>query len=396
MVSKTKPFKHHNSKMNKLAYFDLLNVESVTPTVQNLLEGQNILPELKEELEGYLTQFLLRVINDISHLKSVDSLKEYYEACKRRYNDLSRICAILLTADDGELIVHRKDAQGNLKQYIFGSVNKGITVSIGDSQFELGTKRPRSYGALFRGLAELTYAISELYRCGEFDAKEYHDSLKSVSIVITTLGKVYEDIRGGHQFKKQEYRDSIARVNQTHQLDKSSKYWLLFQQFQRDLEEGKSNYLNCKRYIKDIVRAIPKALPAYTDNDLYISFKSTGTSYRGNRIPGLYASIVETDTTNINDDLIGYNSTYNKSVNMDAVQYDRKTILIPQHKLPYRMIHMASNPIQDRANYYHNRLMDVLRQIPTDCTLNQTKGVSFARKVTSPSYRIKSKIISIV
>lgn len=378
-------------RSSKIAYFDVLTVQDVSSTIDVLTGSTDLLPEIVAELNPYLTKFLLRVIRDVTHLKSTHSLREYYAACKRRYDDLSRICSVLLLADEGDFNVSRLDSHGGKRQYIFNSPNRKVVITCNETDYYVGTKHPRSYSPLFRALTEIVFALVSLRDQGVMSVADFADQLYQLSIVITTIGKVYEDIRGGDQFKDEEYRETIVRVNKKHDLDHDSEYFSLFQELRKDIEEGLSDPSKCKRYVKDIVKAIPREMTAFQPEDYYVSMKSTGTLYKGKRIPGLYASILETDPVISGDELIGYKSAYNSHKDESCTQFDRKSILIKQHKLPYRLIHMAINPIQDRAFYYHNRLMEVLNQIGPDCTMNQNKGVTFALKITAPKFRLAKK-----
>lgn len=388
MVSKGKPSDRF-TKHKQIAYMDLLSKDKVSQLCTNLMLPMTMPQVMKDYCNQEIANFLCAIQNDVMHLKSVHSLEEYYQACKDRYQDLSSICQHLLTADDEGIQVARKRSDGSFGYYLIGKNNRKVVLFQNGEEFFSRHRRPGSYKYLFRMIPEIIETLNILTNSGDLDFDEYHTIIRELSLVITTIAKVYEDIRGGYKFQEAEYQKAISRMEATHELDHDSKYWELFNIVRKDIEEGINQPRFAKTYIKDICQAISQPIRPFEFEDYHFSLKSTGTSWNDKPIPGLFASMIEVDNTTSNDDLIGYVSHYNKESLPNVKQFDRKSIMIKQHKLDYRLIHMASNAIQDRANYYHRRLVQRLDKLRTDCTKDQSKGITFAKLVTSPNYRAK-------
>lgn len=389
MKGNTKHTFRGKERPTKLAWMDTLSVDKIPSVLNQLFVPTTLGADERRLLQLPLEQFARAMIRTVSDQRDVKNLRQFYDACKRRYQDLSELVMFLLSADDEGLGVQRVDSKGEHRAYLIGRRNRKVVLTGGqDGNWFLKQRNPGCYRYLFRCLPDLLAVLQMKLQGGLIDSDKYMSDLRDVCLVISTMGKIYEDIRGGSAFEDSEYDLTITRMGQTHDLDHGSEWYGVYQSVVQDIREGIDTG-RPKRYVRDICLAIPRELRPFGHTDYHVSFRSTGTRYNNRSLPGLYAAIVETDPLlgEVDDELIGYTSEYNQSLVPSVEQIERKSIMITQHKLDYRLIHMAANAIQDRASYYHNRLAKVLDKLLPDCTTAQGKGKTFAQLVTSPKYR---------
>jgi hypothetical protein len=288
------------------------------------------------------------------------------------------------------LRLYRQKANGQQSPYK-GKYESGVlVVDTTDEQSNWYTvsRNPKAYSPLFEGIYNLIDISGTLSHVP--DATLLQDIQKAI-LTISSFGRIYEDFRGTEAFIQYEEEVAYSRLLSTHELDETTEFWSTFQGM-------KSEFLNglqgkpVRPYLKDMVDAVRRELPLrnYERSDAHLSMKSTGTRYKGRGLPGLFASIVETDP--LPDFVVpGYDFAYLTENVPETDQTAFKTITIEQHKVSRRVIHMASNAIQDKMNYIHNITQTVLNRIPSDCTIDQRKGVTFALQVTSRRHRERTR-----
>lgn len=156
-----------------------------------------------------------------------------------------------------------------------------------------------------------------------------------------------------------------------------------------------NNYPTELGYVRDLAKSAAKVdfTRMYDpDRDDHISMKSSGTSFKGRSLPSLYASLVEVDRyydeSKEFDSHINYVSEYTTETRDYVFQNSNCMKSVePPSKIDVRPIFIVDNPQQDRLNWFHNILMDVLNGMDTDCTSNQYKSVRFLKKRSAPEYR---------
>lgn len=382
----TIPVKHPPGRRSEPPFWlDSVTFDNVPHIVNELfLLGQ--LP-MEVEMKGrtMCEDFLYEVIHDVAGIKAVTNMRQYLESCKLRYKELSDLCQELLTAAEGEIHVKRITGHGEVRSYLLNRTNRKVSISISGTECWRTYRKPKSYGHILRFLCESIAVLQGLYEDQTVDGSQYKEAVQQIVLIATSLGKVYEDFRGGQAFEEDEYNRAYDRLRViADPLDRDSEWWNIFQEVKEDLRAERP-----ARYVRDIVKAIPKELTPYEYEDYHLSFKKTGCmDSHDQAIPGLYAALIEYDPLLgvADDNLIGYESHYNQVLPDGYQEVPRLAIMIKQHKLDYRLIHMASNAIQDRASYYHRRIAAVLRRLNTDCTFDQGNGMRFAAKVTNPRY----------
>lgn len=159
----------------------------------------------------------------------------------------------------------------------------------------------------------------------------------------------------------------------------------------------KENYPRNLRYVYSIsnaISAVDTKRKYDPSKDDHISMKSSGTSYNGRTLPALYASLVEVDVDKEKskefDNLIGYESEYRLDTDKIVVQRVSAAKLVePPAKIDGRPIFILDNPHQDRFNYLHNIIQEILDLMPEDCTSKQFEAVKALLQWTNPIYREK-------
>lgn len=160
-------------------------------------------------------------------------------------------------------------------------------------------------------------------------------------------------------------------------------------------------------YLEEMVSAIVSVWrychSPFEDRDYYIASTSDAASIPELKGPGskmsIIKSILEIDPCDgcEFDEATGYTSHYNKRYKPKNARFPWViTIHIPNPgKYKTRAIHLALSAIQDRCNYIHHRLAALLSRLPSDCTREQTRGISFILTLTDP-YRREGQAYSIL
>nr|QIJ70067.1 RNA-dependent RNA polymerase [Gergich narna-like virus] len=378
----------------KFTYLAHLN-PAIDVSLVDMFSVYDIPEEVSDKCITLIQSFLGEFQRIATHLGKPDNISEFYDACKARFQDLTKLNGVICTdAKDLEEVdvyvtfkqgSHLFDGRWSRSTHVYGLDN--------DEVLELwaATQKPGCYKWLYLAdLYVLSWASSH-----ESDDYDSWQIAEWVSTIVCSIGRVYEDMRPNAAYAKEFEQKSLARLKAEHDLDHSSEWYQVFMQVADDIR--------CRRdlpYIRDINLAIAKSGiwkigNDYSYRDFHLSFRKTGSTFKDISYPGLYASLYEydipTDLSRRFDEFTGYQSHYNKEASADVHQPIGHTITIEQHKIDRRVIHMGPNPVQDRLNYVHRRIQRFLNLLPEDCTTNQSRGVDFAMRVTAPQYRSERK-----
>lgn len=370
---------------HRVASLATLSIDHVESIVSNLTQSLDV--SVSGEVFENLVQFLYSEINTINNLNSIKQMTEHYDACKLRYEAMyTKIEELLDLFDLEDLESVELTRRENRKLFQVGRDTTIVVTDLIDTYIVqlISTVHPRSYKYLYKAMAQFLLEEAELQWNQNSRSK-----FQQFSLVLLSLGKVYDDIRGNDDFIMQQEKEALVRL-QTPDLELSEELTNLLDSVLEDIYST-----DRLPYVADIKRQIRigKYLESSfdEDKDFHISLRSTGTRVNGIGQKGLIASIVETDPLIEEmkdfDNKVGYHSYYLSDNTVEGYtikQYDRKTISIEQHKLKRRIIHMCSNPIQDRAQWYHNRLARFVDSLPSDCTFRQHSGIQRALIATSP------------
>lgn len=376
---------------DKFTYMAHFEKSSALEAARMLLGIYDIPSELSNRVYTLISRFYGEFSKQASHLGKVDSQSDFVNACKDRYQDLTKLNGVICTdardLEEVNVFVELKSGprcfsgRWDRRHHVYG-------LAADETVYDLWSisERPGCYKWLF--LADLVL----IAWAAEADPDQYPSAWNYAawcSSVICSIGRIYEDIRPNRAYVGFTEEQSLSRLQADHDLDHDSYHYQSLLQVIDDIKEG------TKPYIRDIARAIVRAdLKAHTQyelSDYHVSMRKTGSTYKGKSYPGLYSSLFEADIptpqSEAFDQYTGYTSHYNKSYQDGVNQPGAKTITIEQHKIDRRTIHMGDNPRQDRLNYVHRRMQKILDLLPEDCTRSQSRGVDFAQEVTNPAYR---------
>lgn len=376
---------HAKSELDSI-HMATLSVDNIESTVRNLLYSLDV--SVSDQVFENLINFMIDEYNIVRNINSSKQLQEHYDACKNRYELLYKkveeildylqiedVESVSLARNESKKIYHLgTDTTINFQTYI-----EDFIINLIDQV------HPRSYKELYKALGQYLLDLEGASR------NQVYNLVRQFSLVILSLGKIYDDIRGDFQFINEQETAALERLSQD-DIQLSNELIVLLDDVIEDIYENPN-----LPYIRDISRGIKTGKylesPYNEDEDIHISLRSTGTKVNGIGQKGLLASIVEYDPLKEKckdfDSKVGYISNYltedeiNSIPELTVKQYSRKTISIEQHKLKRRIIHMCANPIQDRAQYYHNRIARFVRGLPSDCTFDQDRGIQRALVVTS-------------
>lgn len=376
-------------KQNLFTHLAHLSLPSFEESIDTSMAGLNLLDhELASEVKELLMKFAREFSRIAVSLHRVDQIIQFESACRERFEDLTRINAVILTdlslADEFEVL--RTTKRGDIPFKWKYENNLSVFAQFGDQIENIwiqGHKRPGCYKYLL--LANLLI-IAWLAQADEMFRDLLLPQAGMLSTLILSVGRLYEDMRPNDAYIDVMEDESLSRLEETHSLDKESEWYSILLGVLDDITSGSQ-----KRYVRDIVNAIARSdlKSSFTFEDYHVSFRKTGTAFEGQGLPGLYASLVEEDEVHPIDEVIGYTSAYNPkgATKKGLEQLGAKTVTIEQHKLSRRTIKLGDNPRQDRLNWGHLRAQRFLDRLRCDCTRNQTAGVDQAKVWTSREYR---------
>lgn len=363
--------------------------EQIKSVPQNLQSLGITEPGLVQLLIDVSNRFFTRFSKASSHLKTPFGITQFEDSCKRRYKDLFEMVVSSKNAldDNIALTVIRKTSHGT-RSYKYKYENKLQIIHDDDEDMVVYTQNvhPHCYTDLFRAAYSL---INELKSIDDTEVAARKQILNSL-LYIVSIGKIYENLRGSLDYNLKCETDGLASMVQVKEFDENSKEGKLICQVLDEITFYVENPKDTPKYLRGIVNSINSITQEkFSLDDYHISLKSTGVTEKGRKgaVPGLLASLVETDISYPQDKLIGYQSHYNKTLPHTFKEQRQFTMSVPQSKLKRRIIHIASNGIQDRCNYFHRILASIVQGIPSDCTFDQADGVLSAKDWTSLKHR---------
>jgi len=332
-------------------------------------------------------------------------LKSFVEGCKNRSEELTQLmnCLSLVDNEVDIVILNKKTEYCPQKiTYISGRDNHIYLVGSDDddvAEVYVIHREPKCYSPLFVGMLKVMDAALKL----QFISRtEYKFCMYLAEILIST-SRIYLEFRSNQAMIDEQEQEILAELQSGHMLDVSSDFYDTLFEVQCDIQDDK------KAYVREFCQALRQSRDfiesPFSDDDYYYSAKASSSTIkysepnmRGRKKVSrrkecsILSSAWEIDSWSDHpvNEVIGYKSSYNK-VALDG--YDDPIVVtssINQHKIKRRIIHVGNNPTQDRCSYIHRRMIRFLAQIPSDCTLYQDGGVTFARRVTSQKYREKN------
>lgn len=251
-------------------------------------------------------------------------------------------------------------------------------------------------------IAEYKYLAMAVLQLANLLVTYYNVSIRDLDIHYTvftnilTCSHIYELMNPSGETREEYLTDALNLLKSPsipYTTDEYQKYDELLTAVFKDVILGK------RTYAKEMHNALFAAKyfmtkPFDPDYDYYYSMKGTGQSSYTGEHHSLQSSAFEVDIHKDDprvkafDSFIHYESKY-KVLNEGEPRPDVciKTIGINNPgKFKPRIIHIADNPLQDRCNWIHRRLMNMVARIPSDSTKNQDKGRAFLQQLTRDWY----------
>lgn len=390
------PHKRGKRRPQKTTFTRNLKLQNLTAAMREAasclgLAGSDLLDMVIDHCQTFASEF-----SEIANrFTDPDQASDFFSQSKERFQDLTRLNQAILTdlslADDFD--VRRSTDRGDRTFKWKYENHLSVWASIDGEDRNVWVqehKRPGCYKHL------LVADLSMINWISQFDEEERTDALpyiQMLSVLVTSVGKLYEDMRPNDALRQQQSDEAYARLTQHHDLNHDDPWYLILKQVLDDIRG-----VNPPPYVRDIANAIRRVdtKRKYSLSDYHVSQKRTGTLLDNISLPGLYASCIEVDQyvddpiTKRFDEYVGYDSQYNTVPVAGIDQPGSRTIGIEQNKISQRFIIMGDNPRQDRLNYVHRILQEILNHMRCDCTTRQENGVDFAKRVTAPKFRYRN------
>jgi len=368
----------------------LASLEEVLSWVDQALDAVEI-RMLMKEVHHLCKRFVVKFFHTKQHLAKCH-LDTFEEKCKARSDELAKLFANLSKVGSSVELVILSGDHGTTPQKLRYFCNNETVFALGEDDDDLvevytQTQHPRCYSPLFVAILKIMNVAMSFTNISSKDKA----SCMYLSQIVLSLSRIYLEFRPNSETKRRYERKSLSQLSEP-MINRSSRKLVdqLFEQVKNDIKEGTLPYVqefcNALRATEEIRSS------KFSFEDYYFSGKATASRCKGHKgAKSFEAQAYEIDnwSTHPIDAVIGYESAYNTIPLVGYSDPIIKTLAINQHKLKPRIIHVGNNPTQDRGNYLHNRLQSFLRQLPTDCTLDQQRGVIFALQQTSPNFRRK-------
>lgn len=351
------------------------------------------LKQLAKEVLLYTDKFATAFFRIKDNLKAYH-LGSFVDACKSRSDDLMNLLSTLSKQGEEVTIVvvtSNNEIQVSSLRYLRSKVDIYTLSEVDEDDIQnvyTIHSDPKFYSHLMVGMLKVMQRANHLRNVN----KQEFDYCMRLSLLLVSFSRIYLEFRSNIELWDAQEEKIFVELQREHQLDTSSHVYTVFQAVVADIKEGKLPYIQEMRRAIDSQQELLNS--PFSEKDYYYSGRSTPSSVKGwTKQVSLVSSAWEVDpfVGHPIDEEIGYVSRYNKNAPKGYSDPGIATLAINQHKLKARIIHLASNPIQDRCNYLRRRLASILKNNPCDCTVDQFAGVSFALKVTSPLYREKNK-----
>jgi len=357
-----------------------LTIHNKEDVIDSLFTTCEINDQLQYEIRNDLVRFLDEFIRISTRLKG-SQIDQFHEACKRRYSAITDLSVQIMQRQDSEVVqITTKDGRTVSKT----NWSKGRNVVVDNYKLFSLEFDPRVYNSLFKAIYNGLDCLSNQYEYDYLDEDEYNSQIKYLMLITSSIAKIYEDLRGNKAYNLLSEQESLSRITKSFSLDYNDEWYDVFNNVKADILEGYQGGTP-KRYVRNIINGMRKGKldKDYTDLDYSYSMRSSNTKYKGKTVPALYASLVE-KSSHGESSIPGYIPRVNtKEVAESLFKMEQaRTITIESSSLSRRMIHIFDNETQDRMNYFHRRLSNILRNTRNDCTFDQSKGIRFAQSST--------------
>jgi len=372
---------------------DLLDDLSVSFTDPEVIQ-------LKEEVLFSIIRFsdsfyeklkYLEIRKAQGHMGDEDLLSDFVKACKRRCDDLTYLLGNLsVLENEVELFLASKETAiaAESVRYISGK-SRIFAVSEDSDDPELVYtihKTPKWYTPLFIGVIK---CIDLGHYRSDYNIQSKMDC-EALANVLISVGRIYNNIRSDTVSIMKQEREALDTMAAGVPYEPSESWIALRDQVLKDIVDSDLLYVQRFRVAMEATEDIRKS--PFGFEDYFVSTKAATTrrsAFKVRKQISFLNSCFERDPMlgHVVQSAIGYLSHYNLNAPPDLVERVMKTCSIDQHKYKRRIIKMAINAVQDICNYIHRRAKKFLAELPTDCTNNQGRGVTFAQRITSPAYR---------
>jgi hypothetical protein len=406
---------HNHSKLlfEGTANYDGPHCEMCIQSYQTLIRdlaiqvGINIPAKSLHTMDKAIAQFTSAFFTEVSKKHSGTEVKQFAEDCKLRNKELLSVANMLAVEDYSQilsslyLVTSDKAPSVTLAdlRYMPKSL-KGILVYLREEGLLLDSvgisKQPRIYIYLYKWLFEVTRVF------GMFtDIRDSldHDAKIQMYLLPVSLGQLFERLNPTDDIMD-EYAEDLLSVLESPSTELSQSFLDLFNQVKGDILNPKCR----KSYVQDFKKALRSfKIKGFNVHDYYATLKSSTSRImidgKWCKFPSFVSSLFETDELRGSpeiqkfDQLIGYKSAYlskdeQVANNLQVITDVVETKMIPNpSKYKPRGIHIGSNSLQDRCNWFHNQLQPFLFSLESDCMIRHQKGVDFLMKITSSRFR---------
>lgn len=357
---------------------------------------------LREEVKSAEAKFIESFFKDLDGFKN--TIPEYWvKNCKERHKELFSIFTKVVEQPEevNLAIVTKSGKVYTLDQVVYAPKHfeiKGVTEDEEIIDVYVSQQIPKIYASLNVAMLHVSLACQQTR-----DSQPYlFANLKHLAFSLYERGGLYNETNPDPVTWRAQEDETLKILTNEPTRQEDDEIYQTFKDVLLDILEGKEalkrrDRKSIKNYVKEIVTALVATerycSSPYNIGDYYFSMASDCTDipelYKRGINQSLLKSALESDPLKDCefDKYTGYISHYNVYENQKEEPWV-VTIHIPNPgKFKTRAIHLSTSAIQDRCSYIHNRLYSVLQRIPSDCTKDQTRGISFLLQVTNPIWR---------
>lgn len=370
-----------------------------------LQAGINIPPKSQHVIDKAITQFVDAFHKTLTTFKSGSQVKDFADLCKQRKNELLSVANFLAINDYPKIANCLYFETGSNNQIVnlsdlnyFPNSLKSVFVWLKDEGLLLDhvaiKYQPRFYIYLYKLLFEIVKVVFS-----NSSNDQDPDAVVQLYLIPVSIGQLFERLNPTSDVME-EYAEDLLSVLQTPGRDPSEEFLQLFEEVKNDILSPR-----CKlKYVSEFRKALKHfKYRKFKTSDYYATLKASTSTIeiggRSRRFPSIVSSLFESDELRGSleiqrfDELIGYNSAYlskdeqeEHNLIVSTNRVETKEIPNPSKYKP-RGIHIGSNSLQDRCNWFHNQLQPFLISLPNDSMVLHQKGVDFLVEITSPKYR---------
>jgi hypothetical protein len=373
----------------------------ITDEIRLNFPDQSIQQERLNHVLSNIDKFFIRYYDRMRNIKTSDKVKSLADKSKEDKNTLDSILSHLMSTDNCSLTfaaymaISRTGEPMDICEKCPWYCNHKFCMIYGTEQSEDAEIQNVSFW-----IAEYKYLAAALLQMANLLVTDFGvsianlDNYYTVFTNILTCSHIYELMNPSGDAREEYLADALAMLQAPHinyDTDEYHRYDDLLSEVFKDVIIGKLPYAQemhkalfaCKNFLSS---------PFDEDKDFYYSMKGTGQSaYTGER-HSLQSSAFEVDVHKNDprvqefDKFISYNSRYKEDLENPPTVFIKTIGINNPGKFKPRIIHIADNPLQDRCNWIHRRLMAMCEKIPSDCTKNQDKGRLFLQNLTRQWY----------